>query len=136
MFPLPTQSTQPSLTRIKGIGIDIAPISRIAAMLSRYNQETLSLLFTSNEMDRCQSTSHPNRYYAACFSTKEAVGKALGIGMVDINWNEVEAQVTDTRLTVNLFGEARLQASKRGIEEWLATWCHWDDYVLVYVLAQ
>ncbi|MBV8887111.1 MAG: 4'-phosphopantetheinyl transferase superfamily protein [Chroococcidiopsidaceae cyanobacterium CP_BM_RX_35] len=121
---------------MKGIGVDIAPISRIAAMLSRYNRETLSLLFTSDEMDLCQLTSHPDRYYAACFSTKEAVGKALGVGMVGINWNEVEAQVTDTRLTVNLLGEARLQASKRGIEKWLATWCHWDDYVLVYVLAQ
>lgn len=105
-------------------------------MISRYNRETLSLLFTPDEIDCCQSASHPDRYYAACFSTKEAVGKALGVGMVDINWNEVEAQVSHTRLTVTLLGETRHQASLRGIENWLATWCHWDDYVLVYVLAQ
>lgn len=105
-------------------------------MISRYNRETLSLLFTPDEIDCCQSASHPDRYYAVCFSTKEAVGKALGVGMVDINWNEVEAQVSHTRLTVTLLGETRHQASLRGIENWLATWCHWDDYVLVYVLAQ
>ena len=121
---------------VKGIGIDIAPISRIAKLISRYDRETLSLLFTPNEINQCQSASHPDRHYAVCFSTKEAVGKALGTGLVDIGWNEVEANVTNNRLTISLFGEARRQASELGVQEWLATWCHWDDYVLVHVLAQ
>lgn len=126
----------PPNSSIKGIGIDITPVSRIATLISRYNRETLSLLFTPNEIDQCQSASHPNRHYAVCFSTKEAVGKALGTGLADIGWNEVEAQVRSTTLTINLFGEAHRQASLRGVQEWLATWCHWDDYVLVHVLAQ
>ena len=121
---------------VKGIGIDIAPISRIAKLISRYDRETLSLLFTPNEINQCQSASHPDRHYAVCFSTKEAVGKALGTGLVDIGWNEVEANVTNNRLTISLFGEAHRQASELGVQEWLATWCHWDDYVLVHVLAQ
>ena len=121
---------------VKGIGIDIAPISRIAKLISRYDRETLSLLFTPNEINQCQSASHPDRHYAVCFSTKEAVGKALGTGLVDIGWNEVEANVTNNRLTISLFGEALRQASELGVQEWLATWCHWDDYVLVHVLAQ
>ena len=121
---------------VKGIGIDIAPISRIATLISRYDQETLSLLFTPNEIEQCQSASHPHRHYAVCFSTKEAVGKALGTGLVDISWNEVEANVTDIRLTISLSGEANRQASLLGVQKWLATWCHWDDYVLVHVLAQ
>lgn len=91
---------------VKGIGIDIAPISRIAKLISRYDRETLTLLFTPNEINQCQSASHPDRHYAVCFSTKEAVGKALGTGLVDIGWNEVEANVTNSRLTISLFGEA------------------------------
>ena len=130
-FAPPSSSFQ-----VKGIGIDIAPISRISGLVSRYDQETLSLLFTANEIDQCQSASHPERYYAVCFSTKEAVGKALGTGLADIGWNEVEANVTDIRLTISLYGEAHRQASLLGVQEWLATWCHWDDYVLVHVLAQ
>ncbi|MDF5726070.1 MAG: holo-ACP synthase [Rhizonema sp. PD37] len=121
---------------IKGIGIDIVSISRITALISRYDQETLSLLFTPNEIDQCQSTNAPHRYYAVCFATKEAVGKTLGTGLADINWNEIEANLRDIRLTINLFGKARHQASLRGIEAWQASWCHWDDYVLVQVLAQ
>lgn len=121
---------------VKGIGIDIAPVSRIATLISRYDRETLSLLFTPNEIEQCQSASHPHQHYAVCFSTKEAVGKALGTGLVDIGWNEIEANVTDTRLTICLSGEAARQASLLGVQKWLATWCYWDDYVLVHVLAQ
>lgn len=121
---------------VKGIGIDISPISRVAGMISRYDQETLSLLFTPNEVHTCQSASHPHRYYAVCFSTKEAVGKALGTGLVGIEWNEIEAIVSHTTLTINLHGEAQCRASTCGVREWLASWCYWDNYVLVHVLAQ
>ena len=121
---------------IKGIGIDIAPVSRIATLVSRYDRETLSLLFTPDEIDQCQSAPHPNRYYAVCFSTKEAVGKALGTGLADIGWNEIECTVAHTGLTIRLHGSAQRTASKCGVTEWLATWCHWDDYVLVHVLSK
>lgn len=121
---------------ILGIGIDIAPVSRIAGLVQRYDRETLSMLFTPNEIDQCQSATHPHRYYAVCFSTKEAVGKALGTGLVGIDWNEIEAVLLDARLTINLHGSAQLRAARCGIQKWLATWCYWDDYVLVHVLAQ
>lgn len=121
---------------IKGIGIDIAPVSRIATLVSRYDRETLSLLFTPNEIDQCQSAPDPNRYYAVCFSTKEAVGKALGTGLADIGWNEIECSVATTGLTIRLHGSAQRRASNCGVQEWLATWCHWDDYVLVHVLSK
>jgi len=131
------RSPVPRLTaEIKGIGIDIAPISRIAALVNRYERETLTLLFTPSEIDQCQEAPHPNRYYAVCFSTKEAVGKALGTGLADIGWNEIECNVAQTGLTIKLHGEAQHQASKCGVQKWLAAWCHWDDYVLVHVLAQ
>ena len=136
MFQIPVESTELNLTEIKGIGIDISPISRVATLVDRYDRETLSLLFTPNELDQCQGSPHPHRYYAICFSTKEAVGKALGTGLADIGWNEIEAQVWYAKLQINLHGSAQHQAAKCGISKWLATWCHWNDYVLVHVLAQ
>ena len=130
-LPLPSSTSE-----IKGVGIDIVPISRIAKLVNRYDRETLTLLFTLNEIDQCQAAPHPHRYYAVCFSTKEAVGKALGTGLVDIDWNEIECNVAQTGLTVKLHGSADSKASQCGVNKWLATWCHWDDYVLVHVLAQ
>jgi holo-[acyl-carrier protein] synthase len=93
------------------------------------------LLFTSKEIDRCQSASDPHQYYAVCFAAKEAVGKAFGTGLVDIGWNEIEANIIRDRLTIHLYGEARHQAKISDIREWLASWCHWDQHVLVHVLA-
>jgi holo-[acyl-carrier protein] synthase len=121
---------------VKGIGIDITPISRIARLIDRCDRETLKLLFTSGEIDCCQSASNPHQFYALFFATKEAVGKALGTGLADIGWNEIEANIICDRLSVNLHGEASIQAKRRGVSRWLATWCHWDNHVLVHVLAQ
>ncbi len=121
---------------VKGIGIDITPIHRIARLIERCDREALNFLFTPGEIDRCQSASYPHQFYALCFATKEAVGKALGTGLAGIDWNEIEANITCDHLTVHLHGEASIQAKRRGVSGWLATWCHWDNHVLVHVLAQ
>jgi holo-[acyl-carrier protein] synthase len=122
--------------RIKGIGIDITPIPRIAKLIDQRDRETLNVLFTSGEIDRCQTANNPYQFYAVCFATKEAVGKALGTGLAGIGWNEIEVNITHDRLTIHLHGQASIQASKLGVREWLATWSYWDKYVLVHVLAQ
>lgn len=124
------------ITGVKGIGIDITPIPRIARLIDRCDRETLNSLFTSGEIDCCQSSSNPHQFYALCFATKEAVGKALGTGLAGIGWNEIEANIAHDKLTVHLHGEARIQAQRRGVQKWMATWCHWDKHVLVHVLAQ
>ncbi len=122
--------------KVKGIGIDITPVHRITKLIGKYDCEALNLLFTPGEIDRCQAASNPHQSYAVCFATKEAVGKALGTGLADISWNEIEANITHNRLSIHLYGEASIQASKLDVREWLATWSHWDQYVVVQVLAQ
>lgn len=93
-----------STARVKGISIDITPICRIAKLLDQCERETLNLLFTPGESDRCQAASNPHQSYAVCFATKEAVGKALGTGLAGIGWNEIEANITHGRLTIHLYG--------------------------------
>ncbi len=121
---------------VKGIGIDITPIPRISRLIDRYDRETLNLLFAPGEIDRCQTANNPHQSYALCFATKEAVGKALGTGLAGIGWNEIEVHITHNRLTIHLHGKAKIQAKKQGVREWLATWCHWDQHIMVHVLAQ
>jgi len=122
-------------SEVKGIGIDITPIPRIAKLIEQYDHETLNLLFTPSEINCCQSSTHPHRSFTVCFATKEAVGKALGTGLAGIGWNEIEANLTQDKLTVHLHGDASIQAKRCGIQKWLATWCYWDEHILVSVLA-
>jgi len=125
-----------STARVKGIGIDITPIYRITKLIDQCDRETLNLLFAPDEIDRCQAAHNPLQSYAICFATKEAVGKALGTGLAGIGWNEIEANITHSKLIVHLHGQASIEASRLGIREWLATWSCWEQYVLVQVLAQ
>lgn len=123
------------LTGVKGIGIDITPIPQIARLINRCDREILNSLFTVNEIDYCQSASNPHQFYALCFATKEAVGKALGTGLAGIDWNEIEANLAHETLTIHLHGKASIQAKKRRIQNWLSTWWHWDNHIFVHVLA-
>ena len=105
------------ITGVKGIGIDITPIPKIARLINRCDCETLNSLFTANEINYCQSASNPHQFYALCFATKEAVGKALGTGLAGIDWNEIEANIAHERLTIHLHEKARIQAKKRDIQD-------------------
>lgn len=118
-----------------GIGIDLESVSRIAKLVDRYDRNTLSLLFTPLEIDQCQSVSQPDQHYTVCFCAKEAVGKALGTGLADIGWNEIETIITASDLSIRLSGAAQRLAIAQGIQTWLATWHRWDDQVLVHVLT-
>lgn len=120
---------------IKGLGIDLAYIPWMAKLIEGCDRETLKLLFTSEEIDRSQSSNHPHRDFTVCFATKESVAKALGTGMVGINWNEIEANLTPDKLSITLHGQARIQEKRASIEQWRATWWHWDEYILVHALA-
>ena len=121
---------------IKGIGIDITSVHRIARLIDRYERETLNLLFTPGEIEFCKTGEDPYRFYAICFAAKEAVGKALGSGLAGIDWNQIEANIAHGKLSVSLHGEARIQAKRLGVQEWLADWAHCNEHVLVHVLAQ
>lgn len=118
-----------------GIGIDIASVARIAQLIDRYDRETLNLLFTSEEIDRCQAAKNPYQWFAVCFAAKEAVGKALGTGLAGIDWHEIEAIIADFQLSVKLYGKAKSIATKLGYTAWNASWSSCNDYVLVNVIA-
>ncbi|WP_427156893.1 holo-ACP synthase [Aliinostoc sp. HNIBRCY26] len=121
--------------QIKGLGLDIIPIQRIARIVDRYDSETLNLIFTAKEIERCQSANDSHQYYAICFATKEAVSKALGTGLVDIDWNDIEAEITPQSLIIHLYNQASYQAKKRDIQNWSANWCNWNQHILVQVIA-
>lgn len=76
---------------IIGIGSDLIDIRRIEAVISRQGKRFLERVFTSNEQKRAESRAHPTASYAKMFAAKEALIKALGIGLAKgITWHNIE----------------------------------------------
>jgi holo-[acyl-carrier protein] synthase len=70
------------------VGIDLIEIARIRRALERY-PGFRDRCFTPAEQAYCDSRPNPAESYAGRFAGKEAVGKALGIG-VRFTWKEIE----------------------------------------------
>jgi holo-[acyl-carrier protein] synthase len=70
------------------IGVDLIEIERVRRALERY-PGFRDRCFTAVEQEYCDSRANPAQHYAARFAAKEAVGKALGSGVL-FTWREVE----------------------------------------------
>ena len=70
------------------VGVDLIEIDRVRRALERY-PGFRERCFTEAERTYCDSKPNPPQHYAARFAGKEAVGKALGIG-VHFTWREIE----------------------------------------------
>jgi holo-[acyl-carrier protein] synthase len=66
---------------IFGTGIDIVEINRIKNSLKKYSPNFEQRIFTSTEIDYCQSQGDPAKHFAARFAVKEAVSKSMGTGI-------------------------------------------------------
>jgi holo-[acyl-carrier protein] synthase len=72
------------------IGVDLIEIERIRRTLQRYPRFR-ERCFTEAERAYCDSRPNPAESYAGRFACKEAVGKALGIGVARaFAWRDIE----------------------------------------------
>ena len=65
---------------ILGLGNDIVEIERVREAISTHGERFLNRLFTPQEQAYCSEHSDTAPHYAARFSAKESVVKALGSG--------------------------------------------------------
>ena len=76
---------------IFGTGIDIIEIKRIQNSLEKYASRFVNKVFTTKEIDYCQSQADPGKHFAARFAVKEAVSKSLGTGISSqIGFKDIE----------------------------------------------
>ena len=69
---------------IIGIGIDIVKIDRIAKLINNFGNKFEKKIFTNNEINIGNQKSSLNTkisYYAKRFAAKEALSKAIGLGI-------------------------------------------------------
>lgn len=76
---------------IYGIGNDVVEIERIRKSIARHGHVFIARIFTQKEQAYCQKFQDPAPRFAARFSAKEAISKALGVGIgQELSWLDIE----------------------------------------------
>jgi holo-[acyl-carrier protein] synthase len=121
------------------VGIDMVEITRIERVIKRYGDRFFERVFTAAEIAYCRGRSPE---LAARFAAKEAVSKALGVGMRmiardGIDWKDVEV-IGDLRgkPLVRLYGRAAERAGELGLTEWAISLSHTREHAIAFVVAQ
>ena len=107
-----------------GIGVDLCEVDRMRAALAR-TPTLRRRVFTDAEQAYCDRRKDPTERYAARFAAKEAVMKAMGVGIGACKWSDIEvAKAPSGAPSVRLHGGAQVLADERGITTWRLTMTH------------
>ncbi len=111
-----------------GIGNDILEIRRFRRFWIRKKRSLIPRIFTLNEQNYCASFKDPVPRYAARFSAKESVAKALGWGLrAPVGWLDIEI-INDIQEKPRVILSSRVQ-EKFDSPNILLTISHSSDYV-------
>ncbi len=119
-------------------GVDIVELDRIRRAVERYGNRFLARIYTPEEIAHCGDRLPE---LAARFAAKEAVSKALGVGINHmsahgIGWREVEVLPDPLgKPLVRLSGRARQLAQEQDLHEWAISLSHGRDYAVAFVVA-
>jgi holo-[acyl-carrier protein] synthase len=93
-------------------------------------------LFTEAERGYADARADPTERYAVRFAAKEAVMKALGVGLGEVQMRDIEVQRADSGAPqIVLHGSAAELAATRGVERWLVTLSHSATVAQAIVVA-
>ena len=121
---------------VRGIGIDLAMITRMRQVVGRWDERFLRRVFTDTEIAYCRRRRDPIPHFAARFAAKEATLKALGTGLsMGVNWRELEVRrERGGPPTMVLSGRCRAIAEARGGDRVLISLTHDGDYALAQAM--
>ena len=98
---------------VVGMGIDVVESDRIARLLRRL-PAAYERLFSDHERAYAEQFADPFPRYAARFAAKEAVGKALGIGIIGFVWRDIEV-LSGGKPRIALHGDVAEVARRLGV---------------------
>ena len=101
-----------------GIGLDVVDVERMRTVLSR-RAAIKERLFTRSEQHYAEASIDSVQRFAARFAAKEAVMKALGVGLGSVKFRDIEVVKLDSgKPTLELHGQAAVLADLAGIRKW------------------
>lgn len=121
---------------IVGIGVDLVELSRMAIVLQR-TPSFGARVFTESEHAYCVARRDPAERFAARFAAKEAVLKALGLGLwsVPLNAIEVTRDADSGQPSILLHAAAADAANRRAISSWRLSITHTERVAVAVAVA-
>jgi holo-[acyl-carrier protein] synthase len=114
-------------------GVDLIEVSRIGRAAARHGDRFFRRFFTAQELADAQNRATS---LAARFAAKEAVMKALGCGIGDVDWREIEVVSGSNRQPeLRLHGGVLARARELGLREWAISLSHTDEHALAFAVA-
>ena len=114
-------------------GVDVVEVDRIDKAILRHGQRFFDRFYTRQELI---DSGGQTPSLAARFAAKEAVAKALGTGIGEVAWKDIEV-VTGPRRepTLRLHGQARELADALGLTDWAISLSHTDQHAVAVAVA-
>lgn len=101
--------------------------------MSRHGKHYLERIYTPAELELCGKRVES---LAGRFSAKEAVAKALGCGIGDVEWKEIEILMDEQHAPVlHLHGKASQKADELGLTNWSISLSHSESHAIAFVVA-
>jgi holo-[acyl-carrier protein] synthase len=116
------------------VGVDLIEISRIETMVERYGDRFLDRIYTEGELAYAAGRLSA---LAARWAAKEAAAKALGTGIGQVGFQEIEV-ICDAqgKPELSLHGNAARLAARLNLSQFALSLSHTADYALAFVVAQ
>ena len=113
-------------------GVDLIEISRIDEVVGRHGKHYLERIYTPAELEQCGKRAES---LAGRFAAKEAVAKALGCGIGDVSWKEIEVLGDEQNAPVlRLYGAAEKMAKEIGLTNWSVSISHSQSHSVAFVV--
>ncbi len=114
-------------------GVDLIEVSRIEEVVARHGKHYLERVYTPAELEQCGRRAES---LAGRFAAKEAVAKALGSGIGDISWKDIEVLGDEQNAPVlTLHNIAKQKADELGLSNWSVSISHSQSHSVAFVVA-
>ncbi len=118
-----------------GIGTDLVDIERFRVVLER-TPGIRTRTFTDGECAYADARNDPTERYAVRWAAKEAVMKAMGVGLGAVSMRDIEVVRAESGApSIVLHGSAAEKSDSLGITEWKVTLTHSETLAQAIAVA-
>lgn len=119
-----------------GVGVDVVEVERFRRSLAR-TPSMRTRLFVPTELADVAARSDPVPALAARFAAREAVMKALGVGLGAFGFHDAwVARAASGAPSIVVTGRAAELATAAGVTRWHLSLSHVDLVAVAYVVAE